>query len=212
MFVVQGISDSLAGHYRKLIRDGVHKSGRQVTEAEKTHMQGILNARKVPPRYQQLQVVQQTQAEEQRAQAAVQQTLAKEQRSQAAQHQRIHDWSKTVDTAHSALEQRVGMIEMKLEQKKPRKATTKKGSASTASTATASTATAPVKQTPEEKAAANKKAAAAKAATRKDEKERQKREKDLEKAIDMKKKWNDKAVALTAELKTLKNETAKAKL
>ncbi len=96
MFVVQAIiSDSLAGHYRKLIRDGVHKSGRQVSDDERTRMQtaldtrkDVLNARK----FAKLEAAQKTHSEDIHAQ---------------------HDWSKTMVTAHNALEQRVAVLEAK---------------------------------------------------------------------------------------------------
>ena len=47
MFVAQVIiSDSLASHYRKLLKND-HKSGRKVSDDERTRMQGALDTRTV---------------------------------------------------------------------------------------------------------------------------------------------------------------------
>jgi hypothetical protein len=96
MFVVQAIiSDSLAWHYRKLIRLGVHPAGRKVSDDERTHMQAALDTRKDvldARKFAKLEAVQQTHSEDIHAQ---------------------HNWSKTMVTAHNALEQRVAVLEAK---------------------------------------------------------------------------------------------------
>ena len=74
MFVVQGISGPLAAHYKKLIRNGTHPSGRKLTETEIVRMQNALDERKVPTRYQRRQAAQGAAIGELQAQQEVQNT------------------------------------------------------------------------------------------------------------------------------------------